>query len=95
MDPKGLEIALTIPYADYWLGPEPSAWDSCFKSKQASRSGYDQQGVAMAYLLKECDKGYVAVPFSDLVSRMKKERSSYRQEHSFAHDVQLSLFPIK
>jgi len=95
MDPKGLEIALTIPYADYWLGPEPSAWDSCFKSKQASRSGYDQQGVAMAYLLKECDKGFLAVSFKELVSRMKKERSSYRQEHCFAHDVQLSLFPIK
>ncbi len=53
MGPKGLEIALTVPHADYWLDPEPSTWDNCFKSKQASRSGYDIQGVAMAYLLKE------------------------------------------
>ncbi len=95
MDPKGLEIALTIPYADYWLGPESSTWDSCFKSKQASRSGYDKQGVAMDFLLKECDKGLLAEPFRDLVLRMKNERSSYRQEHSYAHNVHLSLFPIK
>lgn len=26
MDPKGLEIALTIPHANYWLGPVPEAW---------------------------------------------------------------------
>lgn len=95
MDPKGLEIALTISHADYWLGPEPSTWDDCFKSKQASRSGYDKQGMAMAFLLNKRDAGFLSEPFSELVSRMGNERSSYRQEHSYAHDVRLSLFPIK
>jgi len=95
MDPKGLEIALTIPHADYWLGPEPSIWGDCFKSKHASRSGYDKQGVAMTFLLRECDKGFWAESFKNLVLQMRNERSSYRQEHSYAHDVRLSLFPIK
>lgn len=95
MDPKGLEIALTIPHANYWLGPDPGIWNNCFKSKQASRSGFDKQGVAMDFLLKECDKGLLAEPFRDLVLRMKNERSSYRQEHSYTHNVHLSLFPIK
>jgi len=95
MDPKGLEIALTIPHANYWLGPEPRTWDNCFKSKHASRNGYDKQGVAMASLLKKCDTGLLAEPFRDLVLRMKNERSSYRQEHSYAHNIQLSLFPIR
>jgi hypothetical protein len=95
MDPKGLEIALTIPHADYWLGPESSTWDSCFKSKQASRSGYDKQGVAMDFLLKECEKDFLAKPFKELVLRMKTERSSYRQEHIYTHNVHLSLFLIK
>ncbi|MCK9620653.1 MAG: hypothetical protein M0R47_08985 [Methylobacter sp.] len=95
MDPKGLEIALTMPHAQYWLGPEPSAWDGCFKSTYASRSGYDIQSDAMASLMKKCDAGLLADPFSDLVLRIKKERSSYRQEHGYAHNVGLSLFPIK
>ena len=95
MDPKGLEIALTIPHAQYWLGPESSTWDDCFKSDYASRSGYDKQSDAMAFLLKKCDAGLLADPFSDLVLRIKKERSSYRQEHGYAHNVNLSLFPIK
>jgi hypothetical protein len=95
MDPKGLEIALTMPHAQYWLGPEPSAWDGCFKSNYASRSGYDIQSDAMASLMKKCDAGLLADPFSDLVLRIKKERSSYRQEHGYAHNVGLSLFPIK
>lgn len=94
MDPKGLEIALTIPYANYWLGPEPRTWDNCFKSKHASRSGYDKQGDAMASLLKKCDTELLAEPFRNLVLRMKNERSSYRQEHSYAHNIHLSLFPI-
>ena len=94
MDPKGLEIALTVPHADYWLGPESSTWDNCFKSKQASRSGFDKQGVAMDFLLKECEKGFLSESFKALALRIKKERSSYRQEHSYAFDVRLSLFPI-
>jgi hypothetical protein len=95
MDPKGLEIALTIPYADYWLGPDPSTWGNCFKSKQASRSGFDKQGVAMDFLLNECENGLLSEPFKGLALRIKKERSSYRQEHSYAFNVRLSLFPIR
>lgn len=94
MDPKGLEIALTIPHAGYWLGPASRAWDNCFKSKHASRSGYDKQGIAMAFLLNKRDTGFLSEPFRELVSRMENERSSYRQEHSYAHDVHLSLLPI-
>jgi hypothetical protein len=74
MDPKGLEIALTIPHADYWLGPEPSTWDDCFKSDYASRSGYDKQRAAMAFLLNKRDTGLLSEPFTDLVSRMEDER---------------------
>lgn len=95
MDPKGLEIALTIPHAGYWLGPDPGTWDDCFKAQQASRGGYDKQGVAMNYLLNKRDAGLLPEPFSELVSRMQKELSSYRQEQSQAHGVQLSLFSIK
>ncbi len=95
MDPKGLEIALTMPHAQYWLGPGLRTWDHCFKSDYASRSGYDQQAVAMAFLLKKCDMGFLSEPFRELILRMKNERSSYRQEHSYAHNIGLSLFPIK
>lgn len=95
MDPKGLEIALTVPYADYWLGPEPSTWDNCFKSKQASHSGYDEQDVAMTFILNKRDTGFLTESFGELVSRMENERSSYRQEHSYAQNIRLSLFPIK
>lgn len=28
MDPKGLEIALTMPHAHYWLGPVPESWQT-------------------------------------------------------------------
>jgi hypothetical protein len=94
MDPKGLEIALTFPHADYWLGPEPSTWNDCFKSDYANRSGYDKQSAAMACLLNKRDLGLLSEPFSNLVSRMEKELSSYRQEHSYAHNIALSLFPI-
>lgn len=95
MDPKGLEIALTMPHARYWLGPESSAWNGCFGSAYASRSGYDKQSDAMASLLKKCNAGILADPFNDLVLRIKNARSSYRQEHAYAHNVNLSLFPIK
>ncbi len=94
MDPKGLEIALTMPYANYWLGPEPSTWNDCFKSNYASRSGYDKQGAAMAFVLDKRDTGLLTEPFGDLVTRMEKERSSYRQEHIYAHSIGLALFPL-
>jgi len=95
MDPKGLEIALTIPHAQYWLGPELRTWDDCFNSAYASRSGYDKQSDAMAFLLKTRDTGLLADPFSELVLRIQKQRSSFRQEHGYAHNVNLSLFPIR
>jgi hypothetical protein len=95
MDPKGLEIALTMPHARYWLGPESSTWDDCFNSAYASRSGYDKQSDAMAFVMKTRDEGLLTEPFSELVSRIRKERSSFRQEHCYAHNVGLSLFPIK
>jgi hypothetical protein len=95
MDPKGLEIALTIPHADDWLGPETSTWSDCFKSKHASRSGYDKQSVAMNFLLSECERGTLSEHFSKLVLHMKIAQSSYRQEHGYAHQIPLSLISIK
>jgi len=95
MDPKGLEIALTMLHAQYWLGPELSTWDDCFNSGYASRSGYDKQSDAMAFLMKTHDAGLLTEPFSELVLRIQKERSSFRQEHGYAHNVNLSLFPIR
>jgi hypothetical protein len=95
MDPKGLEIALTMPHAQYWLGPESSAWDGCFKSDSANCSGYDAQSDAMAFLIKTHDAGLLTEPFSELALRIRNERSSYRQQHVYAHNVNLSLFPIK
>jgi len=94
MDPKGLEIALTIDNARYWLGPEPSTWRNCLTSKVASRSGYDNQGVAMNYLLKRRDTGSLSDPFKELISLLNTERSSYRQEHMSAHNIPLALLAI-
>jgi len=95
MDPQGLEIALTMPHAQYWLGPESSAWDGCFKSGSDNCSGYDAQSNAMAFLMKTHDAGLLTEPFSELVLRIRKELSSYRQQHVYAHNVNLSLFPIR
>jgi len=95
MDPKGLEIALTINNAHYWLGPEPSAWRNRLNNKVASRSGYDSQGVAMNYLLKQRDAGSLSEPFKKLISLLNTERSSYRQEHMSAHNIPLTLLAIK
>jgi len=95
MGPKGLEIALSMPHARYWLGPELSEWDGCFKSGSDNCSGYDAQSNAMAFLMKTHDAGLLSEPFSELVLRIRKELSSYRQQHVYAHNVSLSLFPIK
>jgi len=94
MDPKGLEIALTLPYASYWLGPETDAWTRCLQSPHASRSGYDIQTSAMKYLLNRSETGTLSKPIHDLVLQMRTEHSSYRQEHMFAHNIPLALFPI-
>lgn len=95
MDPKGLEIALTIPYAKYWLGPESSEWTSCLKSKYASHSGYDIQIQAMKYLLGQVDKGSLSKATMDLILLMGSKRSSYRQEHMYVHNINISIFPIR
>ncbi|RLA19987.1 MAG: hypothetical protein DRQ62_11170, partial [Gammaproteobacteria bacterium] len=94
MDPKGLEIALTIPHAKYWLGPEMTQWTRCLQSDYASRSGYDIQSKAMGYLLKLKEKRNLSITITDLISQMQREQSSYRQEHMFAHHVTLSLFTL-
>ncbi len=94
MDPKGLEIALTMPHAGYWLGPPHTEWETCLQSKHASRSGYDIQIKAMKYLLKLQDKGVLSQPINELVQHMQLEQSSYRQEHMIVHNVFLSLFSI-
>ena len=94
MDPKGLEIALTLPYASYWLGPETDSWTRCLQSPHASRSGYDLQTRAMKYLLNRSDAGSLSKPINDLVLLMRTEHSSYRQEHMLAHNIPLALFPI-
>jgi hypothetical protein len=94
MDPKGLEIALTMPHAKYWLGPEIAQWPTCLQSDYASRSGYDIQIKAMGYLLKLKEKGILSTEMVELILQMQKEQSSYRQEHMFAYQVPLSLFSL-
>lgn len=94
MDPKGLEIALTMPHAKYWLGPEISEWTTCLRSVYASRSGYDIQVKALKYLLKRRDEGILSAEITGLFLQMQEEQSSYRQEHMFAHQVTLSLFKL-
>ncbi len=92
MDPKGLEIALTMPQADYWLGPESNLWASCLASKFASRSGYDAQNSSVHYLLNR--KESLSQPINELVLQIQVDQSSYRQEHMVAHHLSLVLFPL-
>ena len=93
MDPKGIEIALSIANANYWLGPEMSEWENCLASQYASRSGYDLQGVEMKYLLKQ--KHTQPEPIKILIEQMANYRSSYRQEHMFSHNIPLSLHKLE
>jgi len=95
MDPKGLEIALTIPFSKYWLGPDSSEWLACLQSKQASHSGYDLQIQAMKHLSSQKEKAVLSIAFNELINEIEKSQSSYRQEHMIAHNIQLSLLPIK
>lgn len=94
MDPKGLEIALTMPAASHWLGPDRTMWASCLKGKYASRSGFDVQGEAMAYLLS-IDKTGLSAELAALIAALCDERSSFRQEHMLAHAVPLALYPLR
>ncbi|MGR9046669.1 MAG: DUF7281 domain-containing protein [Gammaproteobacteria bacterium] len=94
MDPKGLEIALTMPHVDYWLGPQPESWDSCLNSRQANRDGFDLQRGAMAYLQRVKDSGELSPVLTNLLACLKQHRSSYRQEHMASHAIALALFPV-
>lgn len=94
MDPSGLEIALTMPHADYWLGPEQKAWRTCLQSKLANREGFDLQADASAYLQGLSDRARLSSELNRLLTCLKEERSSFRQEHMFSQRVELELFAI-
>jgi hypothetical protein len=95
MDPKGLEIALTIPFAEYWLGPSRNMWQHLLNSKYASQIGYDTQSQAIAYLLGLLDSTLLSATFRNLISVLCDTRSSFRQEHTYSHSVTLELIPIR
>lgn len=95
MDPKGLEIALTLPYAKFWLGPDANSWRPLLKSQYASDIGFDAQSEATGYLLRQLDLNSLSEPFKNLISAMRDERSSFRQEHTYSHNVPLELIPIR
>lgn len=91
MDPKGLEIALTMPQADYWLGPAQAVWRDCLQSQLANREGFDSQAGALAYLQSLADNGQLSAEFNQLLACLKQARSSFRQEHMFARSLELVL----
>lgn len=91
MDPKGLEIALTLPYAQYWLGPQSSSWLNCLSSQYANAEGYDSQAQAMKFLLTRQD---LSIPLQNLIRTMQDKRSSFRQEHLYAHKIQLEKIKL-
>jgi len=94
MDPMGLQIALTMPHADYWLGPEQMAWRSCLQSKLANREGFDVQDGALAYLQQLSDQLTLTRVLHELLLCFRQERSSYRQEHMYSQRVGLALFSL-
>jgi len=94
MDPKGLEIAATLPFAKFWLGPKADSCQPLLNSRYASRMGFDTQSDALGYLLRKSDSNLLSEPFKNLVSVMRDERSSLRQEHTYSHNVPLELIPI-
>ena len=94
MDPMGLQIALTMPHADYWLGPEQMAWRSCLQSKLANREGFDLQDGALAYLQQLSDQLTLTRVLHELLMCFRQERSSYRQEHMYSQRVGLALFSV-
>lgn len=94
MDPKGLEIAVTMPHADYWLGPQQEAWDSCLSSRQANHEGFDLQSKAWAYLQRLTDNDELSKALMNLLTCLNRHRSSYRQEHMASHAIELALFSV-
>lgn len=94
MDPKGLEIALTMPHVDYWLGPEQKVWRTCLQSRLANREGFDMQNSALTYLERLSDQQRLSGALNELITCMKEERSSYRQEHMFSQQIEFEMFSI-
>ncbi|MBE0437913.1 MAG: hypothetical protein IBX56_19200 [Methylomicrobium sp.] len=96
MDPKGLEIALTMPHANYWLGPVPESWQTWLKKQEVgNHEGYDTQAMSMAYLKRLSGAGALSEPMSALIECLQNERSSCRQEHMYSHKIELGLLPIR
>lgn len=93
MDPKGIEIALTMPFAKFWLGPEKDSWLPFLKSRNASRNGFDNQSVAMDYLLRLLDSNSLSMPLTELITTLRDERSSLRQEFVYSLNVPLEIYP--
>ncbi|MBS4053101.1 MAG: hypothetical protein KGZ69_18135 [Methylomonas sp.] len=94
MDPKGLEIALTMPHADYWMGPEQAVWRTCLQSRLANREGFDRQNSALIYLERLSVERSLSMALTELITVMKAERSSFRQEHMLSRKVELALFAV-
>lgn len=94
MDPKGLEIALTMPHVNYWLGPKQETWGTCLSSRQANRDGFDLQDAAMAFLHRLADSGELSPALTNLLVYLKQHRSSYRQEHMYTHNIPLEIFGL-
>lgn len=96
MDPKGLEIALTMPHAHYWLGPVPESWQTWLQKQEVgNHDGYYIQARSMAYLQRQSGAGGLSEPMSTLIACLQKERSSCRQEHMYSHKIELGLLPIR
>jgi len=96
MDPKGLEIALTMPHANYWLGPVPESWQTWLKKQEVGNSdGYYLQARSMTYLKRLSGAGALSEPMSALIECLQNERSSCRQEHMYSHKIELGLLPIR
>ncbi|TAK63369.1 MAG: hypothetical protein EPO18_07110 [Methylobacter sp.] len=95
MDPKGLEIALTLPFAKFWLGPSANSWQPLLNSQYASCIGFDVQSEAAGYLLRLLDSNLLSEPFKNLISVIRDQRSSFRQQHIYSHNVPLELIPIR
>lgn len=94
MDPKGLEIALTMPHVDYWLGPKQKFWRAILKSALANREGFDTQHGALAYLERLAQQGAIGVALYELFVCIKEERSSYRQEQMFGQRIEFEIVAI-
>lgn len=92
MDPKGLEIALTLPHVNEWLGPTQTEWKNCLTSHYANTNAYDRQARSMTFLLNQTNQPQ---GFAQLINLLYVQRSSYRQEHMYAHNIPLSSLLIK